>query len=419
MTQGPFRHYGAAISHIRSERDRARRQLLACEELASGIGIHTTAAADASAGVLGEALGRCPVPVQLRLRGLAGAAERLYRVLDGFGDAVEEYDGWIDRLNERFEIERRALCSSFDDASAAVGDELASYTSAVGELYQRLEEERQRHEAVLDDAAEWASTVLSEHTSDEAWSKVSFPTLPTGSALMTSAATGASAVLSTRTLVSAWKTSHGIVRKGRLNLVAHYLRSVDPLRRGTAAGLPGTTPWEWRQDVLRALVQRQNIVDAAMPSALFGRYGANIKVFGTVSDIAGKSLAPLGIASGGITIFDTWRRRGELGTADEAVGYVYGGASMVSGGLGTAALLMGSAAFPPAGAAIAIGAGAVALGALAYQHRDDIAELASDLGEAVVDRAPGFLDDPARSALDAAEDALHYTGDGLGQFFAP
>lgn len=333
---------------------------------------------------------------------LAGGAIR------HFAMAICTYDGHIDELNTKWET---AKANDFNATGLCTAEGIEEPTqddidAAEANLRRRLETERQGYEDDLDDAADFAAGLLKDGPSDE--TLVSLFIAGDLTAQEVSEVTGrAIADLNTMRMVAA--TSNFVLTSPSwVRSFTRYMFKLGPGGLHKATTSPeviahirqimrdhGMKPSE-----AKAFIRGQNMTNAARPGYLFGKYGANSKWFGPISKWAGRVLSPAAFVVGGVGLYDTWKNWDTLETDEKVNGVVGNSAFMLSGGLGTAALVMG-ASFPPALAAIAIGAGVVALGSMVYQYREEIWEGIKWTGEKISEGASWLYD---KSGLDSVVD---------------
>ncbi|UYM04928.1 hypothetical protein [Solicola gregarius] len=342
---------------------------------------------------------------------LAGGAIR------HFAMAICTYDGHIDELNTEYETAKShdfyatGLCTPEGIEEASQSD----IDAAGASLRSRLEDKRKGYEGDLDDAADFAGGLLKDGPSDE--TLVSLFISGDLTAEEVAHATGQTiATLNTMRMIAA--TSNFVLTSPSwVRSFTRYMFKLGPGGLHSATTSPeiiaqvrqimkdhGMKPGD-----AKAFYRGQNMTNAARPGYLFGKYGANSKWFGPISKWAGRILSPAAVVVGGVGLYNTIDQWDTLATDEKINGVVGNSAFMVSGGLGTAALIMG-AAFPPALAAVAIGAGVVALGSMVYQYREEIWDAAQWTGDKIADGASWLYDN---SGLDSVVDGV---SEGVSDF---
>ncbi|MGH8967683.1 MAG: hypothetical protein ACRDXB_20470, partial [Actinomycetes bacterium] len=133
-------------------------------------------------------------------------------------------------------------------------------------------------------------------------------------------------------------------------------------------------------------------------------------------------LSPAAVVVGGVGLYNTIDNWDNLATDEKINGVVGNSAFMISGGLGTAALVAGmvGVAFPPALAAIAIGAGVVALGSMIYDYKEEIWEGIKWTGDKIADGASWVYDNSGLdSVVEGAGDLIEGAGDLIDDIPTP
>ena len=324
-----------------------------------------------------------------------------------FSSAIKTYNGHIDDLNEEYENAKAANFNVNPDDVTTDDMTDAEKSSAIAEaegeaetdLKADLEKKRKGYEETLNEAGDYAAKLLNGEPDDRALLGLFLLGDLNASEIAQYTGITVGSLNGIRANIASVKGAIGL--KDALPALTQYLTKIN--FKSLQGRLDFQTELHLKQIVrmsrsqnlsfaqrlanyknakldvaqLGKVLRGQNLVKAATPGALFGKYGANAKYFGKFSSGAGKLLAPLGALSGAWTVGDTIANWNEKSASERTYGLVGGGSAAIAGGLGTAALVMG-AAFPPALAAAGIVAGTVALGTMVVQNWDSISNFATE-----------------------------------------
>lgn len=461
MVSFPLEHYEGDAGRTRAAGTAALKQRGVYDDLSSGIKDLTTAAGRHVTGAIEPAVLASSKGVANKAHDLGAASVLAAGALSAFAKAISIYDKKVDNLNTRYETAKAARFGVSSTSGATQGMSETEKRNAHGEavdaadaeLRRRLEEERRTAEEQLNEEGDNCADLLNKGPSQTAiLSLVLSDDLPARDALPY-VGMSLAALNNVRSQIGAVRAIHKLPKNWKL--LAQYLLKINP--KDLQGRLNMQTAMQMRQILLAnkaqglafaeriatfkagkvdaATVARnlatatrgKFLVDAMTPKAFFsetGKVGNYLKgtKFAGVNSVAGKALAPLGLAAGVYGVGDTISNWDKLSTEKRVTGIVGNGATAVAGGLGTAALIMAgtSMAFPPLGAAIAIGAGAVALGTLVYENREAIGKFskdtwngAVDTGEKVVEGVKDFAEDPGGTV----KEGLGKVADGIGGLF--
>lgn len=444
MAEPPFPHYPGSAEAASDAGGQATNQQATFNALKTNLSTQNDAAAKQASGDLEPAVAAASQSPQNDAGTAAAASLVGGGAVNHFASAIKTYDGHVDTLNEQWNT---ALSNDFgvaSDAGHKEGNTEAEnnsardglVASARAALARKLESDRQGFENVLDDEADYSAALL-----------IAGPTQSTVLSLFitgdidinaASEALGMTIAALNNVRIAVGSVSGLVWYKDIMPALANYLLKMDPKK--LAAGTPESVAAQLRNLVAKnakpgttmtfaqrvaaykeakpVVIRGTNLVKNTTPANLFGKVGADTKYFGTFSKVAGRALSPLAVVAGTVGLVNgiqNWD-----GSADSYNNVIGSGATVVSGGLGTAMMIAGAAgvAFPPAGAAIAIGAGVVALGSLAFTYRHEIWNGISTAGEWVGDRASDawnattdWASDVGSDIADGVDSALDTAGD--------
>ena len=440
-----FSYYEGKAGTSEEAGDAAANQQTTYATLQTNLDTRSAAAADETQYDITDPVATATRPAENSSTELGAAALLASGAIKHFASAIRTYDGHIDDLNAEYETAKSH--DFYAESADGEGEEptQGEIDSAGADLRARLETERQGYEDTLNESADYAGGLLGSGPTDSAL--LSLYLLGDISAADASEALGLSiAVLNNMRMAAA--TSNFVLTtpkwmpqltqyllhvnpkliQGRIDMqVAMHIRQITQMsqaqglsfaQRVAAYKQAKIDAATWAK-IFGKTLRGEAMVSAATPGHLFGKYGANSKWFGPISKWAGRILSPAAVVVGGVGLYNTIDDWDQLATDEKINGVVGNSAFMVSGGLGTAAMVAGALgmAFPPALAAVAIGAGVVALGSMVYQYREEIWDGIKWTGGKIADAATWVydntgLDTAVDNTVDFVEDAGEVISDG-------
>lgn len=416
----PLPHDEGKPGQLRDAASTARTQFTALMDVSRDVRTLSRQGAANLQGLLSTQAASSPMPAIEGARALAAAALQFSGICTMYASEIDRYNRVVDQLNEEYRAARQrdfgvamGVCQADETTAERNQRHDAAVDAADLALRARLAAREQAAQQVLDEAGQSAAADLKAGPSPETL----LPLAGAGHLKVDDviAAVGAKAVEANRMrgyvsmlrsavykklnykqlrALAEWTRllQNSSVEDGvelrRAMLMREYVKTINAIDVPIQARLVLFK----QQKAIAALgaVERrklalgQNLWKSWKPGGFFSSGGyidtkilARSKALTGVNSVAGKALGPLGLAGGIYTVADTIVNRDEKTTEQKVTGVVGGGASIISGGLATAAL-MTSAAFPPALVAVGLTAGAVALGTAIYQNRKAIGNFAKD-----------------------------------------